>query len=49
MKRILLGMALAGVATSAKADKIVEILAKKPEFSAQIALNLYDVDRCSWR
>jgi len=46
MKRILLGMALAGVATSAQADQISEIRANKPEFTAEVSLNLFDVERC---
>lgn len=46
MKRVLCGIVLVCVATSAQADRIGENRAKKPEFTAEVSLNLFDVERC---
>ena len=47
MKRILLGVALAAVSTSTFAAKeLAELRAEKPHFTAEVPLNVFDIERC---
>ncbi len=47
MKHIILGFALAAVSASAFASKeIAELRAENPHFTAEVSLNLFDIERC---
>lgn len=46
MKRILTSIALVVTATSAQADKIGDMRAKEPEFTAETTMKLFDIERC---
>ena len=46
MKWVLLGAITICVGTSAKADRIGEIRAKEPEFTAEVSVDLFDIERC---
>jgi hypothetical protein len=46
MKRIVIGIALVAMATAVRADKIGEMRAKEPEFTAETTMKLFDIERC---
>lgn len=46
MRLIILAAAISVIATPAFADDIGEVLAKPPEFTAVVDMNLFDVERC---
>lgn len=46
MKKFFFGLLLAALPSSAWADKIGDMRAKKPEFTTETTMNIFDIERC---